>query len=210
VNINETNAQRQLNTINAQTQAATQEATACLNPVLQSPLVARLKNRFILNPDDPGRVQRLADRGYMTKNEADDFVEFSDARRPCQQLFVEKLGAVHPVLVSPIAEMYAEADADLAAAINKEITVGEFNKRTLERIARFKGEFHRAQSEAISSLSQSHNAEIQQRQAASQSLQNWLYQQQVLLNQQQAINSMNRPRITNCQYFGNQIRCTGF
>ena len=36
------------------------------------------------------------------------------------------------------------------------------------------------------------------------------YQQQVLLQNQQAINAMNQPRMTNCQYVGTMLNCTTF
>ena len=38
----------------------------------------------------------------------------------------------------------------------------------------------------------------------------WAYQQQVLQQNQQAINAANRPRMTNCQYVGTYLNCTTF
>jgi hypothetical protein len=59
-------------------------------------------------------------------------------------------------------------------------------------------------------LQQSHNAEVQRRQAASVALQNWAYQQQVLQQNQQMINTMNQPRTMNCQYVGAMLNCSTF
>jgi hypothetical protein len=58
-------------------------------------------------------------------------------------------------------------------------------------------------------LNASHNTEVAQRQAAA-ALSNWAYQQQVLLQNQQAVNAANRPRTTNCQYVGAYLNCTTF
>jgi len=38
----------------------------------------------------------------------------------------------------------------------------------------------------------------------------WAYQQQVLLQNQQMINAMGQPRMTNCQYVGTMLNCTTF
>jgi hypothetical protein len=64
--------------------------------------------------------------------------------------------------------------------------------------------------EIASGLEKSHSAELARRQAAATALSNWAYQQQILLQNQQAINAMNQPRMTNCQYIGAMLNCTTF
>ena len=62
----------------------------------------------------------------------------------------------------------------------------------------------------VSGLQKSHDAEIAQRREAAAALSNWSYQQQVLLQNQQMINAINRPRMTTCQYVGAYLQCSTF
>ena len=210
INVYETQAQRQHQRMQAQVKTAVQESLSCTQPILASNVAERIRQRFILDPDDADRIQKLADRGFANDSEIQDLLNFYAARRPCQKLFIEKLGSIYPSLVAVIAQGYTEADVDLAALLNNEITVGLFNKQSLDRITRIQREWQQAEQQAYSVLSQSHQEEIQQRQIATQNLQNWFFQQQLLLQQQNLINATNRPRSLNCRYVGNTMQCSSF
>jgi hypothetical protein len=59
-------------------------------------------------------------------------------------------------------------------------------------------------------LAQAHQYEIQQRQAALSALSQWAYQQQVVMQNQQMINAMNRPVMTSCRYIGATLNCASY
>ena len=133
-----------------------------------------------------------------------------EARMPCKKNFIEDIGYVYPELVSVLAQSYAEADADLAKLMNKEMSVGAYNKHIIDRSIKFLRQFERAQRQKYGSLQKSYEYEVAQRNLAIRNLQNWLFQQQVLYQQQQLINSLSRPNITNCEYFRATIQCTSW
>jgi hypothetical protein len=55
-----------------------------------------------------------------------------------------------------------------------------------------------------------HRQEMAQRAAAAQAFSQSMYQQQLLNQNQQIINSANRPVTTNCNRFGNTTNCTSY
>jgi hypothetical protein len=205
-----TQAQHQYENITTQYNSAMSAMNSCFVPLLSSPAVRRLENKFILENDDPNTVQKLADKSYADDSDVKDIIEFSVIRKPCYKLAIEKFSLVHPEYVASLAKVFTEADIDLAMAVNRELEIGELNRRTLERVNRWQVEFGQISQRITSQLNQAHQYESQQRQKAAQMLQTWAYQQQELYSQQQILNAINRPYVTNCHYVGNILSCTSF
>ena len=90
------------------------------------------------------------------------------------------------------------------------MTIGEYNTAKRARNMEEASDYRRVENQINKRLDQSHEAEMANRRAAAQSLQQWSYQQQLLHQNQQMINSINRRTYTNCNYYGNTIRCTSF
>ena len=208
-----TQAQRQYQQMNNQYLAAFNAMNNCLLPIMKLPVVERLNERFILKDiNDPNTVQKLANKYYVTDQETEDLINFSIIRKPCHKVSIEEFGKVHPEYVVSLARLFTEADADIASAINKERTIGDFNRRTLDRVNQWQAEFTQIGQRITANLNQAHQYEMQQRQKAGQALQMWAYQQQQLNNQQRMINAVNmrRPVTTNCSYVGYSIVCRSF
>ncbi len=205
-------AQMQYQQMNNQYLAALDATKSCFLPIMKLPVFERLSEEFILDDNDPNTVQKLANKDYVTDQEAEDLVNFSIIRKPCHKVMIEEFGKVHPEYVVSLARLFTEADADIASAINKERKIGEFNRRTLDRANRWQAEFTQIGQRITANLNQVHQYEMQQRQKAGQALQTWAYQQQQLNNQQRMINAVNmrRPVTTNCSYVGYSIVCRSF
>ncbi len=207
-----TQAQQQYQQMNNQYLAAFNAMNNCFLPIMKLPVFERLSKRLILENNDPNTVQKLANKDYVTDQEAEDMVNLSIIRKPCHKISIEEFGKVHPEYVVSLARIFTEADADVASAINKERTIGEINRRTLDRVNQWMAEFTQIGQRITANLNQAHQYERQQRQKAVQALQTWSYQQQQLNNQQRMINAINmmRPVTTNCSYVGNSIVCRSF
>lgn len=129
---------------------------------------------------------------------------------PCRRLRLEMadrtVGAFVPILV----DAYARQDAVYALVVGRKISWGDANLRLSEGRADAAARAEVVKQYVAGGLEQSHNAELARRQAATVALGNWLYQQQVLLQNQQLINAATRPQMTSCQYVGAMLSCTTF
>lgn len=205
-----THAQRQYQELEKQFLVALASMNTCSQPLLQTPVFQRLRERFVIDINDPRTVQKSALRDYVTEQEAQDILELSVLRKPCHKVALEESSKVHPEYVASLARMFAEADGDLAKAINKELTVGDVNRRTLERFNRWVAELQQIGRRIVSQMNQAHQYELIQRELAAQALLTLGYPQQLLYNQQQLINDARRPLTMNCRYIGNTVHCTEF
>lgn len=205
-----TQAQQKYKQLEMQIGSAFRSMNGCYQHVMETPTVHRLSEILSFDVNDPRTVEKLALKRFVTEQEAKDIIDFSVLRKPCNKLAIEKFSEIHPEYVASLAKMFSEADADLAKAINKELTIGDVNQRGDDRYNRWQAEFSQIGQRIESQLDQAHQYELTQRQIATQSLRTWAYQQQLLNNQQQLINATKRPITTNCQYIGNILHCTQF
>jgi len=113
-----------------------------------------------------------------------------------------------PSIAFVFVQHYYALDLILSYLIERKITWGEANKR-------LSASFLDLQTQSISTvkqldreLSAAHNNELAQRQAAYNSFRQWRQNQEALRQNQQMIDSLNRPVITDCTKFGSGVRCT--
>ena len=211
-----TSAQRQFEQLQVQYQSALRTLDSC-DPVDKSEAFSRLKERFIVESDDIRTVEKLSLKAYVTEQEAKDLTELSILRRPCNKRTMEAFSNVHPAYVDSLGRMFLEADTDLAKAINKELTIGKVNRRTLDRSVAWQTEFNQIGQQIQSQLNHEHQNELLQRQNTAQALQNGAqalqnsaYQQQQLENQRRLSNPAARSTTTNCRFIGSSYQCTTY
>lgn len=123
---------------------------------------------------------------------------------------LQDFAKVHPAYAAVAAETYAAADQQYARLVRREISWGENAVMSAQRVTAMRVALTRVGQQINAELANAHAYEIQQRQAAAAALSNWAYQQQVLSQNQQAVNALSRPRMTNCQYVGTVLNCTSF
>lgn len=204
-----TQAQRQFEQVQLQYQSALRTLGSC-DPVDKSQALQRLKERFVVEAYDPRTVEKISLKNYATEQEAKDLINISILRKPCDKLAIEAFSKVHPQYVVSLARMLSDADADLAKAVNKTLTVGEINQRTVDRYNAWQTEFAQISEQIQAQLNHAHQNELLQRQNSARAVQNWAYQQQVLENQRQLSNAVARPAVTNCRNVGVSFQCTHY
>lgn len=129
---------------------------------------------------------------------------------PCRKIILQAAAVVSAGHVAIMADWFAKSDANYLRIAQGTVTWGQANKAAADAGREAMSRIAQADAELGRSLAQSHNAEIARRQQAAAALSNYVYQQQVLIQNQQMIDAANRPRVTNCQYVGAYLNCTTY
>jgi hypothetical protein len=203
-----TAAQREVDRMKTSADRGIAAARSCDTQVAATPEYQSIK--AYMPTDDGPSLATQTNSSKATPEEIRAIFAVHAAMAPCRKIRVEAANDVSPLLVPPLVGKYARNDAIYVGLVDKKLTWGEFS-RALEAVhIEGKKQFDAAIAQIEQGLNQSHSAEIARRQQAAAALSNWAYQQQVLLQNQQMINAMNQPRMTNCQYVGAYLQCTTF
>lgn len=206
----ETATQKHISTLAADIQAAEQRAYACAQQIETNPAFQGISKHTPLTGRTTPNIEQLADDAIPTEEESKVIVALHNELSQCRARGIEDFMKTVPSLVSIFTPAYLEGDLITVELIKRKITWGEANKRkaTIKNEAMTKGQ---AEVQRLNqAYARSHEAELQQRQAAMNALSNWAHQQQVLMQNQQLINTFNRPVMTNCTGVGRSIQCTSF
>jgi hypothetical protein len=204
-----TSAQREWTRLNQVGDEGSKARDACYETAAASAPFQALKNNMALRGEQT--IAMKANPAKATKAEAASLIEYhQNYLAPCRKIDLETASKLHPALVAILADGYAKSDANIVRLINQQIAWGEFVQENDAIRIDTGSKMVTAGSAIQQNLERGHNAELAQRQRASAAMSNWVYQQQILAQNQQAINAMNRPRMTNCQYVGAYLQCTTF
>lgn len=172
---------------------------ACVTAAYNSPEVAAIRPRRPIDPAD-ATLEQLNSGDLASPEEIKAAYALHDQIVPCRKAGLETLAPAVPTLVPILSDAYEEGDAALLSLVNKKVTWGQYlqSEQHLETDlkAKIAAEMGRIQGE----MQQSYAAEMQQRQAALQSMSNYLQNQQM-------INALSRPVYTNCSTFGSTTNC---
>ena len=155
-------------------------------------------------------LAQISDAGFASDQEISSIVKFHNEIAICRQQLITDQMSVNPGAIPILTNSWQEFDSALADLITHKITFGEANKRATAIFANQKTKLVAQFDQLLRDLSTAHYAEIQQRQAAFLALAQWSQQQQMLMQNQQLINSLNRPVMTNCYRVGNSVQCTSY
>lgn len=205
-----TQAQIQYQHMLTQSQNTQEAFTACQKGVQSTEIWARLNRVFIIEANDPNAIRKMGIDRNATEQEKADLLEYRTSMQPCRQRALEGFSKVHQLYVSMLASWFAENDEHLLKLVKDEITVGEANRISEKRRGQRVKEATGIDSQIVQQLQAAHQYEVQNRAAAAAALQQWSFQQQLLQQNQQLINSLQRPAMTNCQFTGNQMHCTTY
>jgi len=140
----DTTAQIEFNRIYTQAESTEEAFKKCIAPIKSSPSYRRLEKRFVMDPDDdPRLLEKMSITEYATEQEIKDIRELSAMGKPCENQALGGYRQVHPELGTMTANLLKEDYLDRAKLINKELTVGEANQRTLARSTQAKAEASR-------------------------------------------------------------------
>lgn len=168
----------------------------------------RINQIYILDENDPNALRKMMIDRYASEEEKEDFLKLQVLHDPCRRVALKGFGKVHPEMATLIASFYAENDELRAKLLKDKLTIGEANEIINNRIPKRKNAYNGVTHALHQQLNNSHQSEIKNRQRASAALQQTLYQQQILLQNQQAIDAARRPVNTHCSGWGNSINCT--
>ena len=202
-----TQSQKQVQIMRSQIDYFATESEKCNSPIEQTDIYRRANQIMILPVDDPDAFHKMTIDRFATQSEKDDLLQLHSMVSVCRKQNIENAGKIYPSLVGVVAHLYAENDAALARLMNDAITIGEANVLTNNARADFDTESYSAFRDINQELSSAHQSELQDRQRAAAFLQQWSFQQQLLMQNQQLINSVNKPTVTNCNYIGNTFSC---
>lgn len=205
-----TQAQRDETRMSEAIKLSRDEVRACLVRAEGSPEYQALHGKLPPSQSDIS-MERLVDATKPTPEDSQALLAFHSAYiGPCHKLAIESLGRAHPAFATVLARSYAEGDANYARLVQRQETWGEYAQHSKTLRAETRAALQATGRQIDQQLANAHAYEVQQRQAALSALSQWAYQQQVLAQQQQMINAMNRPVMTNCQYVGPTLNCTSF
>lgn len=197
--------------MNEAVQATKADLIAARDRAAALPSYQALKDKLPPLDGSPPSMELLTNASKPNVEDSSALLEFHrEGLSPWRAVTLQDFAKVHPAYAAVAAEAYAAADQQYARLVRRESTWGEYATMSAQRTTAMRGALLRVDQQIKAELNNAHAYEIQQRQAAAAALSNWAYQQQVLLQNQQAINAANRPRMTNCQYVGTYLNCTTF
>jgi hypothetical protein len=206
-----TGAQQQAAKMNEAAQVMRADAIAARDRAAALPSYQVLKDKI---PPLDGSSPSMGLQTNASKPDPEEvaaLLEFHrDGLSPWRAVVLQDFAKIHPAYAAVAAETYATGDQQYARLVRREISWGEYATSSTQRATAMRVALLRVDQQIKTELNNAHAYEVQQRQAAAAALSNWAYQQQVLLQNQQAINAANRPRMTNCQYVGAYLNCTTF
>lgn len=203
----QTSAQKQANTVMENLKITVQKLGVCEKDVSANPMYRPLGNCFPSGGNAPTLMQ-LTNKKLPTDEEVQLIISWHNDRARCRVIRIEGLMNSVPGLVPSTVEHYYDTDLVLADLIERKITWGEANKKFHALNLEFQQKWTQIAFDFMKELTASHQAELAQRQAAYNSLQQWRQNQEVLRQNQQMIDSLNRPVITDCTRLGNSVHCT--
>lgn len=205
-----TTAEREATRIRASLQESQPALEACTSRLHSAPQYAVIGSKLVVWDGEPTLAQQT-NATKATADEAQMLLELHEQYlAPCRRARLEAAGKGVSAWVPLIVDAYTKQDAVFAEVVKGKVTYGDANRQLMAIKAEGRTKFEAVNREVVGALEKSHNTELARRQAAAASMQQWIYQQQVLLQNQQMINAMNQPRVTNCQYVGAYLSCTTF
>jgi hypothetical protein len=209
-----TEAQKERNTFDAAGREGNEVAKACVDQVKANPVYAGVLRRFPIFSMDQVPLSQLMDDTYATPEEGQALIALHDAAGSCRKARAAIWQTVHPegaavqrAVEAPLAEIYA-------GLVQRQITWGEGIKRFRALGQAVQQQMAEVTNRRVQGIDQRHRAEQERRSQALQTLSNSLIlqgqMQQQQFQNQQLINSMNRPVNTNCTRIGNSVNCTSY
>lgn len=199
--------------IHSNMQASTQQNKACIDNVTNNPAYGNLFSH-LPRPKDITPMH-MADTSRPTKEDVKNIIAIYNEDSQCRKEAIEDVSRIVPSLVPILVDAYRAYDLVTADLIERKISWGEANKRRSDVHSEAMKNLRAGMSRVVEELKMAHSAEISNRRAVinatADSLNEWGKQQQALADRaqkQQLIDSLNRPRSTNCQTIGNMVQCT--
>jgi hypothetical protein len=206
----QTAAQRQSSFIRENMQVANQKITTCIEKVATNPAYQSISVHVPLSGKVNPTLVQLTDNGMPTDEDIQVIIAIHNEMEHCRGQAIEDYSKITPGIIPMAVQMYHAGDLVVVDLIQRKITWGEYNKRRVALRDEFRVKIQAFYAQLDRDLVTSHRAEIADRQRAANALSQWSYQQQTLWQNQQLINTLNRPTLTNCTTTGNMTNCRSY
>jgi hypothetical protein len=175
----------------------------CVRVVLAKPEYASLMPHTPDPWSDQPTMSQMTNESLPAAGDAKLLAARFDDATSCRARFLNTISTVRPDLVPIYIDLYSKNAANAAMLVERKITRVEAVRRGQALSSEGRQKINLADREWAADLNAAHQAEMANRQAAANAMMQWSAQQQM-------INSMNRPRQTNCYGFGNSVNCTSY
>ena len=198
-----TPAQMRAASIRQNALAALERAKLCLGNVMDDSGFQSLAVHMPMDLKGNPSMEQLIDNGVPNDGDTKKLIKLHDEIEPCRQQLVKDYMGIAPSIASILIDGYEKSDLITADLVQHKITWGEANKEHQALKAEITQKITEAAQEIDRGLAEENAAEIANRQRV---FNNWMRWQQ----NQQLINTLNRPVTTNCTQFGNTTNCTSY
>jgi hypothetical protein len=181
----------------------------CVDAVAANPMYAVIASKIHISSTDQNfPLETLNDTALPTREEIKKIYLIYGDIQQCRQITLDAATKTHPLLVLSYVQMFSALDRLWADFARGKMSWGKFNEGRKAIYEENKARLVQVSMQISGQLQNQHQSEIEQRQRAAQAFSQWVVPQQALAIQQQAVDAANRPRIINCNYFGNTASCS--
>lgn len=207
-----TSTSQQMSSTDQLFSAAMARGNECIQSNQASPEGTFISGRLPIRPREPATMSQLSNRALPTQADLRSLSAWHDKNISCRQHFLEALRYVPPIHNALQQDFYSRVDAIYAALMKREISWGTAAERIMKERSEIELRWAEVDQRLQAQRDAAAQAEARRREAAwaafAASQQQQQMQMQQSLQQQQILNSLNRPRHTNCFYIGNNLNCT--
>jgi hypothetical protein len=203
-----TAAQREGETIKATLAQTRTQVSACIASINSDPTFADLDRHWPQADIGQATLSQQTDPTYATPRDVELVSARHDRLVQCRKANVEGYYRVAPAMATVYQEGYARSDELLIRLVKRQVSWGEYilGARAINREESAK--LVETGQRLGADLDARNRQELAQRAVAAQAFSNSMYQQQLINQNQQMINAVNRPVVTNCSQMGFSTNCT--
>jgi hypothetical protein len=194
-----TAAQRQYQAMVSNDRSAVQDLQACAAAVYNSPEFTPLRRHVPYKATD-ATLEQLSDNSFASDEEVRIILAVHPELQSCRKQAFDRIAQSTPTLVPIMLGVVTKGEDSLIDLIPKKQSWGAHVRQVRDTTIEGSAELQAEARRIVAGLQQSHEAEIAERQRATEALAQWAQTQQV-------INAINRPVITNCNAFGSMVNC---
>jgi hypothetical protein len=209
-----TQAQRDRNAFDEAADRGTKAGQVCTDSLRASPRYADLLRRYPVLNASTAPLQALMSEAYATPEEGQTLLDLHAEVQRCSELQYAEWQATDPQSVAIFRSGDVESGDIYAGIIQRRITWGDGLKSLRRSNADVIARVRNNEELMVRRMDQRHQAEGEARRQAWGAMADNMARQQQMQNQQfqnqQLLNSINRPRSTNCNSFGNTVNCTSY
>lgn len=204
-----TAAQRQAASIASQAIEAKDNAQKCASDIAAEPQFASVVKHFPIGGEAPTLEQR-ANTSLPTPLETKAVIAWRSNIATCQTALNNSVQNFAPAFLPTLVESQNAQDAVWVKLVHSELSWGSAVQQLADIRTTYQEKGQQVIKEMTADLKHEHEAELAQRQAVANAFAQAARDFQEQQNEQQLINSLNRPRTTNCSAFGNSATCTTY